>query len=43
MWIMSLPYAVADNSINIGKHRSYTHRVYIYPTVVLSWSTREAS
>ena len=43
MWIISLPYAVADNSINIGKNCSYTRRVYIYPAVGLSWSIREAS
>ena len=45
MWIMSLPCAVADNSINIGKNRSYTPRVcvYIYPAVCLSWYIREAS
>ena len=43
MWIISLPCAVADTSINIGKNLSYTHRVYMYPAVGLSWSIREAS
>ena len=43
MWIISLPYAVADNSINIGKNCSYTRRVYIYLAVGLLWSIREAS